>query len=417
MTKLKSLKKKQERLSETLKWDFGYKLDFQSGNPGLPLITLFGKGLKIASIFAQTSTKQHAFKMDCVINLAMPYIGEQIFQSIHTDTLILCVMPVSKTWKVLVTNVLLKRLRKLNGEILEVWRTRIPALMKLFLDNFEIQNTEHNREYAKKVFIWCCNYGLRYVVKSFLENSGNSFIDFSYQDGFEEIALIGACKSGRKGVVQVLLDYSINSKSIDLNVRDDMNKTAFMWACENGQTDIVKLFLNHSGKNIDFNAKIRENYEMTAFMLACIHGKLNVVRVILEHSDRQKVDINAKDDIGMTALMHIFELEYRRRKDIIQLLLDHLAFDIHAKDNFGLNAFMHACVNGKKGTVQLFLDHPRCTSDDYNARDKDGMTGYNLAVKYGQIGVVKLIRQYSNSHGIKLYGRWLANIYKCFQFR
>ena len=34
--------KKQERLSETLKWDFGYKLEFQSGNPGLPFITLFG---------------------------------------------------------------------------------------------------------------------------------------------------------------------------------------------------------------------------------------------------------------------------------------------------------------------------------------------------------------------------------------
>ena len=34
--------KRQEKYGETFKRDCGYKLDFQSGNPGLPLVTLFG---------------------------------------------------------------------------------------------------------------------------------------------------------------------------------------------------------------------------------------------------------------------------------------------------------------------------------------------------------------------------------------
>ena len=46
--------------------------------------------------------------MEKVINLGIPHVGEQIFQSIETDELVKYFM-VSETWRVLAENVLLNR--------------------------------------------------------------------------------------------------------------------------------------------------------------------------------------------------------------------------------------------------------------------------------------------------------------------
>ena len=46
--------------------------------------------------------------MDKIINLGIPHIAEQIFESIDTQGLIEC-LKVSETWKVLAENVLIKR--------------------------------------------------------------------------------------------------------------------------------------------------------------------------------------------------------------------------------------------------------------------------------------------------------------------
>ena len=46
--------------------------------------------------------------LDNIINIRMPHLGEQIFQSLNTDDL-LCFLKVSETWKILAENVLLKR--------------------------------------------------------------------------------------------------------------------------------------------------------------------------------------------------------------------------------------------------------------------------------------------------------------------
>ena len=46
--------------------------------------------------------------MEKVINLGIPHVAEQIFESIETQELIEC-LKVSETWKVLAENVLIKR--------------------------------------------------------------------------------------------------------------------------------------------------------------------------------------------------------------------------------------------------------------------------------------------------------------------
>ena len=56
--------------------------------------------------------------MEKVINLGIPHVAEQIFQSIDTPGLINC-LKVSEAWKVLAGNVLIKRWK---GKMLEACR-------------------------------------------------------------------------------------------------------------------------------------------------------------------------------------------------------------------------------------------------------------------------------------------------------
>ena len=51
--------------------------------------------------------------MEKVINLGIPHVSEQIFESIETEGLIEC-RKVSQTWKVLAENVLIKRWRRVE---------------------------------------------------------------------------------------------------------------------------------------------------------------------------------------------------------------------------------------------------------------------------------------------------------------
>ena len=59
--------------------------------------------------------------MDKIINLGIPHVAEQIFESIETQELIEC-LKVSETWKVLAENVLIKRWK---GKIFEACKNCI----------------------------------------------------------------------------------------------------------------------------------------------------------------------------------------------------------------------------------------------------------------------------------------------------
>ena len=74
-----------------------------------------------------------------------------------------------------------------------------------------------------------------------------------------------ACKNGETKVVQLLLEYC-NSEESGLNIKDNNRFTALMVACKNGHIEIIKLFLDSSERNIDLNA--RNNIGCTALILS-----------------------------------------------------------------------------------------------------------------------------------------------------
>ena len=176
--------------------------------------------------------------MKKVINLNIPHIGEKIFENIGTNDLIEW-LKVSKTWKILIENVLLKRWK---GKLMEASR-----------------------------------YGKFEIVKLLLERTDEQL---NVRDIDGRTALHWACRKGHKDVVQLLMNCQ--NKNIELNTRNNNGRTAFMLACQNGHTDVVQLLLN-SVQNIELNTRGNDGY--TAFQLACSKRHSDVVMLLLANNN------------------------------------------------------------------------------------------------------------------------------------
>ena len=66
--------------------------------------------------------------MDKVINLGIPHVGELIFESIDTPGSFQCAL-VSKTWKVLAENVLIKRWKGKMFQACQNGETKVVELL------------------------------------------------------------------------------------------------------------------------------------------------------------------------------------------------------------------------------------------------------------------------------------------------
>ena len=210
--------------------------------------------------------------MEKVINLGIPHVGEQIFESIDTPGLIKC-LEVSETWKVLAENVLVKRWK---GKMFEACKNGETKVVELLLErcNSEENGLNIKDEKGTTAFMWACINGHKYVVQLFLYHSDRN-TDLNAKDNRGYTSFMIACHFGHKDVIKLFLDHF---ERIDLNARDNDGDTAFTLACHNGQKDVVQLLLENS--NIDL--KTRENRGDTAFMTACYFGHKDCSWVILK---------------------------------------------------------------------------------------------------------------------------------------
>ena len=169
--------------------------------------------------------------MEKVINLGIPHVGELIFESIDTPGLIECTL-VSKTWKVLAENVLLKRW---EGGLFEACYCGKTEIVRILLERSENIDIELKGSInGMTALMLACKYGHKYVVQMLLYHSYINFNIKCYT--FGDTAFTYACRKGHREIVKLLMDHS--DKNIKLDARDNFGRTAFMWACFNGHTDV-----------------------------------------------------------------------------------------------------------------------------------------------------------------------------------
>ena len=236
------------------------------------------------------SKRRNTTGLEDVINLGIPHVGEQIFESLNTNNLLQCTR-VTKTWKVLATNVLLQRWK---GKMFEACKTGKTEIVKLLLEHYNSEESGLNvkGEYGRTPLMMACNNGHKDVVKLLLDYS-EAYIDFNARSDGGWTGFMEACCNGHKDVVKLLLDHS--EGNIDFNAKTNAGSTAFMLACCNGHIDVVQLLLEQSGGNIDFNAT--NNIGMTAFFIACEFGHKDVVKFFLRCAKAKGIQIPSSQTI------------------------------------------------------------------------------------------------------------------------
>ncbi len=120
------------------------------------------------------------------------------------------------------------------------------------------------------------------------------------------------------------------------------------------------------------------------FIEAAKNGDIEIVRDILERGlPGKKMDVNAKDSTGRSALMWAACYGY---PEIAKLLIEKGA-DVNAKDHWDMSALMWAARNDHLEVVKLLVEN----GADVSAKDRNGWTALMRSTNKNRTEIAKYI--------------------------
>jgi len=140
-------------------------------------------------------------------------------------------------------------------------------------------------------------------------------------------------------------------------------------------------------------------FSRTPLMRAVLADRISVVQTLLDWQGEESVDLNAVDVQGETALM---KAAVWGREEIVMLLLGAGGDLGVCEDEDGGKAGMHAAAWGKEGVVRLLLLKKGGGGGEgkgekwWDMKDRQGRTAVEIAERRGKMGVVQLLRGWSD---------------------
>lgn len=186
--------------------------------------------------------------------------------------------------------------------------------------------------------------------------------------------------------------FSINFQSFAAQVSQDkeitIDQTAqleytWFWAIDTLNDDTIKSLI---GK---VNVNAQDKYGETALMKIAFKGYGNLFELLLKAPG---IDVNAQDKRGTTALMRAI---YGGNNNIVKVLLQIPAIKIDMQDETGTTALMIACYYARTNIVKILLDHHA----NVNIQAKDGTTALAMAL----VSELNLISRLENIGSIVNY--------------
>ena len=191
-------------------------------------------------------------------------------------------------------------------------------------------------------------------------------------------ALMYSAALGELDVVRRLLDAGASVNRQD----NERGATPLIYAAEKGHTEIVKLLLN---SRADTRIKL---FSGRTFLHAAVGGHaLELAQIALDSG----LDVNSKTDKGLTPL-HVAARS--RSPRMLKLLIEQGA-DVNARTVSGLTALIAVTTDDDSFRPA----HPECAAllvehgADVNAQDSEGSTPLMGAAFYGDLEVVRYLRQ------------------------
>ncbi len=208
----------------------------------------------------------------------------------------------------------------------------------------------------------------------------------SYGNGSQwakaDVMVLG--EEGRQG-----LHTSHTSAKEDVNAREEGEQTVLMnvtWLRNATWWRRVKVFSKLVEHRIDVNA--RDNEGRTALMKAAELGEVESINKLVKRG----ADVNARDNYGFTALTYA---AFEGQVEAIEVLV-RCGADVNAKANNGIMALMVAAAVGQAKSIEALV---RCGAD-VNAKNEEGKTALTIAQDEGHSSIVSLLKRYGASSGI-----------------
>ena len=149
--------------------------------------------------------------------------------------------------------------------------------------------------------------------------------------------LIGEVR--RHDLSDITITRDLLQRGADINGRsyERYGRTPLiLGAMEGGESvKIIVELLKH--ENLDVNAI--DEIGLTALIMACTFGKQEVVRILLKDD---RVDVNAENKLGWTT----FLASALGQQEVVDMLLKDDRVDVNAKTNFGCTALIWASRDG-----------------------------------------------------------------------
>ena len=174
--------------------------------------------------------------------------------------------------------------------------------------------------------------------------------------------LVWAVQNGDADIVRLMLQ----KKEADPNEEDEDGRSPLWHAAQEKKEEVVKVLLETEGFEID-----KKDREAGRTPFSCAVGNLAIMRMLFE---TRRVDVNARDNNGMTALSHAVQFSYSAEEgqvDIVEFLLGMAGAEPDVKDGSGRTPLSHAAKNRHQGVIDKLL---KTEGVDPNSRDNEGMT-------------------------------------------
>ncbi|KAK2805360.1 hypothetical protein FQN51_000186 [Onygenales sp. PD_10] len=245
------------------------------------------------------------------------------------------------------------------------------------------------------------------LVSTMVENSRVA-VNIEDRDG--NTPLFKAVIKGYDRVVERLL----TRKDVDINTRNQEGMAPLAHAAEAGYDKITAQLISRDDIEVNFRVKFQQQ---TPLLLAAENGHADIVRRFLALGD--KIDVNAKDKSGRTALSWAAVRDHEEvakllladarvavetllnreetplslaarwgSEKVAALLLERRDVDFNTRDNIGVSALAWAVRAGHGRVVEMLLRKPGI---DFNTRDNVGVSALAWAARGGHGRVVEML--------------------------